>query len=108
LIWGKERILEVYLNVIEMGPGIYGTEAAAQAYFNKSASNLTDTEAALIIACLPNPKLYTVIPQSKFVGWKHRHILRQMRNIAGDPDIYQLCNAGLVANEKSQKKSRKK
>ncbi|MFN4006678.1 MAG: monofunctional biosynthetic peptidoglycan transglycosylase [Chitinophagaceae bacterium] len=108
LIWGKERILEVYLNVIEMGPGIYGAEAAAQAYFQKPAAALTDTEAALIIACLPNPKRYTVVPQSKFVGWKHRHILRQMRNIADDPDISTLCNTGLTANEKPRKQTRKK
>lgn len=54
-IWGKERILEVYLNVAEMGKGIYGAEAAARAYFGKSASELTRREASLITACLPNP-----------------------------------------------------
>lgn len=55
LVWGKKRIIEVYLNVIEMGPGIYGAEAAAQHYFKKSAQNLTKREACLIAACLPNP-----------------------------------------------------
>lgn len=55
LIWGKERILEVYLNVAEMGKGIYGAEAAARAFFGKSASELTKHEASLITACLPNP-----------------------------------------------------
>lgn len=54
-IWGKERILEVYLNVAEMGKGIYGAEAAAQEIFGKSASGLTRREASLIAACLPNP-----------------------------------------------------
>lgn len=54
-IWGKERILEVYLNVAEMGKGIYGAEAAAKAYFGKSASELTRSEASLITACLPDP-----------------------------------------------------
>lgn len=54
-IWGKERILEVYLNVAEMGKGIYGAEAAAQEFFDKSASELTRREASLITACLPNP-----------------------------------------------------
>lgn len=54
-IWGKERILEVYLNVAEMGKGIYGAEAAAQEFFGKSASELTRREASLITACLPNP-----------------------------------------------------
>ena len=55
LIWGKERILEVYLNVAEMGKGIYGAEAAAQEIFGKSASGLTRYESSLIAACLPNP-----------------------------------------------------
>ena len=53
--WGKRRIMEVYLNVIEMGPGIFGIEAASQKYFHKHAKNLTRGEAAMIIACLPNP-----------------------------------------------------
>lgn len=54
-IWGKERIMEVYLNVIEMGPGIFGAEAAAQAHFGHEAAKLTNREACLIAACLPNP-----------------------------------------------------
>src|SRR6185436_2769288 len=62
LIWGKKRILEVYLNVIEMGRGIYGIEAASQSYFNKPAASLTRAEAACITACLPNPKKYSVKP----------------------------------------------
>lgn len=53
--WSKERIMEVYLNVIEMGPGIYGAEAAAQHYFHTSAKNLTARQAALITACYPAP-----------------------------------------------------
>ena len=55
-IWGKERILEVYLNVIEMGTGIFGAEAVAQYYFQKPARQLTAREAALIAVCLPNPR----------------------------------------------------
>ncbi len=55
LIWGKERIMEVYLNVAEMGKGIYGAEAAAQEMFGKSASKLNRYESSLIVACLPNP-----------------------------------------------------
>ncbi|MBR5921595.1 MAG: monofunctional biosynthetic peptidoglycan transglycosylase [Bacteroidales bacterium] len=54
--WSKERIMEVYLNVIEMGPGIYGAEKAAQTYFNCHASQLTAHQAALITACYPNPQ----------------------------------------------------
>lgn len=53
--WSKERIMEVYLNVIEMGPGIYGCEAASQHYFHKSASEISTREAALIVAIFPNP-----------------------------------------------------
>ncbi len=86
-IWGKKRILEVYLNTIEMGKGIYGIEAASQFYFKTSAKNLTRTQAAQIIACLPNPRIYTVKPMSRFVNWKSKWILRQMNNIQSDPDV---------------------
>jgi monofunctional biosynthetic peptidoglycan transglycosylase len=55
-LWSKERIMEVYLNVIEMGDGIYGAEAAAQAYFHTSAKNLSKWQSALITACYPNPR----------------------------------------------------
>ena len=85
--WGKKRILEVYLNAIEMGPGIYGAEAAANQYFHKHAKDLSRNEAALIIACLPNPKKFTVVPQSRWVSWKSQWIIRQMNNIEDDPDI---------------------
>lgn len=90
LIWGKKRILEVYLNTIEMGPGIFGVEAAAQHYFKKSAKNLTRSEAAMIIACLPNPKKFTVKPMSRRVSWRYPQILQQMRNIEDDEDIKDL------------------
>src|SRR6186713_2304203 len=60
LIWGKKRILEMYLNQVEMGEGIFGIEMASQTYFNKPAKNLTQREAALIAACLPNPKRYKI------------------------------------------------
>jgi monofunctional glycosyltransferase len=56
LIWGKRRILEVYLNIAEMGPGIYGAQAAAQRYFGKSAADLGRLEASLLAAVLPNPR----------------------------------------------------
>lgn len=89
-LWGKERILEVYLNVIEMGPGIFGIEAASQAYFHKPASKLTANEAAMIIACLPNPKKFTVKPISRRVKWRAPGILRQMRRIQGDKATHEL------------------
>ena len=86
-VWGKRRIMDVYLNVIEMGPGIFGIEAASQAYFHKHAKDLTRTEAAMIIACLPNPKKYTVKPISRMVQFRYNHILGQMDNLEGDEDV---------------------
>ncbi|MCB9064399.1 MAG: monofunctional biosynthetic peptidoglycan transglycosylase [Chitinophagales bacterium] len=82
-VWGKKRILEVYLNVAEMGPGIFGIEAAANAYFKKPAKKLTAKEAAMIVACLPNPKKFTVKPISKRVQWRYPNIQRQMNNLKG-------------------------
>jgi monofunctional glycosyltransferase len=89
-IWGKQRILEVYLNVIEMGRGVYGIEAAAQAYFKKPAASLSRNEAAQIAACLPNPKKYTVKPLSKYVAVRSGWVLRQMNNLEGDADVQRL------------------
>ncbi len=66
-IWGKERILEVYLNVAEMGYGTFGAEATARKYFEKPASGLSRSEAALIAACLPNPVAYRVDKPSDYV-----------------------------------------
>jgi monofunctional biosynthetic peptidoglycan transglycosylase len=90
LIWGKKRILEVYLNVSEMGEGIFGIEMAAQKFFNKTAANLTRQEAAMIAASLPNPRRYTVRPLSPQVSFRSRTIQRQMNNLQSDPDIRQL------------------
>ena len=87
LIWTKERILETYLNVAEMGKGIFGVQAAARAYFNKDAKNLTRKEAAMIAACLPNPKKYSVAPLSRYVSMRSSRILNQMNNLDGDPEI---------------------
>ena len=85
--WSKQRILDVYLNVIEMGDGIFGIEAAAQAYFNKPARNLSRPEAAMIAACLPNPKRYKVKPPSAYIMSRAAFIQRQMNNIGNDPDV---------------------
>lgn len=87
LVWGKQRILEMYLNVIEMGPGIFGIEAASQKYFKKPAKSLTRAEAARIAACLPNPKKFKVQPASKYVSGRAVIIQRQMNNLAGDKEI---------------------
>jgi len=89
-IWGKQRILEVYLNIAEMGDGVFGIEAAAEAYFGKAATKLSRPEAAMIVAGLPNPKKYTVKPMSRWVAWKYPRVLQQMRLIEEDPDIRNL------------------
>ena len=89
-IWNKKRILETYLNVAEMGPGIFGVQAAAKKYFNKDAKNLTRQEAAMIAACLPNPKKFTVKPLSRYVSMRSALLVRQMNNLEQDPDIQEL------------------
>ena len=89
-IWGKRHILEVYLNVAEMGKGIFGVEAASQAYFKKPAAKLTRRQASLIAACLPNPKKYTVKPISRYVAIKSGWVQRQMRFLEKDPDVQRI------------------
>lgn len=92
LIWGKKRILEVYLNEAEMGKGIFGIEAASQHYFKHSARKLTKIEAAMIASSLPNPIKYTVNPTSKYVSKRYPWVLRQMNNLGADPDVQQIIN----------------
>jgi monofunctional biosynthetic peptidoglycan transglycosylase len=87
MIWGKKRILQMYLNVSEMGPGIFGIERAANIYFNKPARNLTQQEAALIAACLPNPKRYKVKSASPYVMARSRKVMQQMNFLQPDPDL---------------------
>jgi monofunctional biosynthetic peptidoglycan transglycosylase len=89
-LYSKKRILELYVNVAEMGEGIFGAEAAAQKYFGKPAAKLTRAEAAKIAACLPNPKKYTVKPLSNYVSRRSGWVLRQMNNLEGDPDVQQI------------------
>ena len=101
-IWGKERILEVYLNVSEMGKGIFGIEKAAQAYFGKPAKILTRKEAAMIAACLPNPKKYVVKPPSAYINKRYPWILTQMRNLQADADIKKLIDNDEKDNEKEK------
>ncbi len=78
LLWSKERIMEVYLNIIEMGDGIYGAESASQFYFNKPASKLIKEEAAAIIVILPNPLKYKVIKPSSYINKRKNTILERM------------------------------
>lgn len=81
-VWGKKRILEVYANVIEMGDGVYGVEAASQKYFGKSAKNLTKREAALLAAVLPNPRRWSPAEPTKYINKRARFISGRMRSIA--------------------------
>ena len=86
-IWGKERILEVYLNVAEMGAGVFGIEAASQEYFKKPAKKLSRKEAAMIAAALPNPKRYIVKPPSRYINQRYPWIMSQMHNLENKPEI---------------------
>lgn len=78
VLWGKERILEVYLNIIETGDGLFGMESACQFYFNKSAKSLTKRQAALLIAVLPNPIRWTPNKPTPFINKKAGTIMRYM------------------------------
>ncbi len=92
LIWGKKRILETYLNVAEMGKGIFGIEAAAKHYFKKHAKDLTKSEAAWIAAILPNPVLFSVEKPSPLIVKRHNWILNQMSHLDDDPETMKLIN----------------
>ena len=80
-IWGKERIMEVYLNVIEMGDGIYGVEAASEHYFHCHASQLTRPQAVLIAVSLPNPQKMNPGHPSSYLLKRQSHILNLMNKI---------------------------
>jgi monofunctional biosynthetic peptidoglycan transglycosylase len=88
LAWSKKRILEVYLNVVEFGPGLYGAEAAAQAHFGKSAKDLTRREAALLAAVLPNPIRWSASKPSSYIRSRAGTIQARMSDVpdpTGDP-----------------------
>lgn len=77
-LWSKERIMEVYLNVIEMGNGVYGAEAAAQHYFGRSAAKLTQRQAALIVAAYPNPRQRDPARPTSYLNKRAAQIQRLM------------------------------
>ncbi len=79
--WSKQRILEIYLNIAEFGPGIYGVGAASDNYFRKSPAALSDAEAALLAAVLPNPKRLLVDNPSPYVRERQSWIIRQMQRL---------------------------
>ncbi|KYG68068.1 monofunctional biosynthetic peptidoglycan transglycosylase [Bdellovibrio bacteriovorus] len=90
-VWPKERILEVYLNVIELGPGVYGVEAASQKFFKKTAKRLSPAEASLIAAVLPNPRRFRIDRPSIYVMARQRRILNRVA-----PEIPKAADASLL------------
>jgi monofunctional biosynthetic peptidoglycan transglycosylase len=82
--WSKRRILEVYLNIVEFGEGVYGAEAAARTYFGKPAKRLTPGEAALLAAVLPNPRKFRANAPSDYIRGRQAWILGQMRQLGGE------------------------
>jgi monofunctional biosynthetic peptidoglycan transglycosylase len=85
ITWSKKRIMEIYLNEIEMGNGIYGAEAAAKKYFRKPAKDLSKRESALIAAVLPNPIRWTPANPNAYIQRRQYRILRAMRYV-GKPE----------------------
>jgi monofunctional biosynthetic peptidoglycan transglycosylase len=81
LSWPKRRILEVYLNIAEFGPGVYGVPAASRIYFAKQASQLTNAEAALLAAVLPNPKELRVQQPTAYIRDRQRWIMRHSERL---------------------------
>ena len=90
IIWGKQRILEVYVNVAEMGKNTFGAEAAAQRYFDKSAKNLSRDQAAQLAAILPSPRQWSVTKPGPYVSRRVPKITRQMRALGGTAYIKDL------------------
>ena len=80
-IWGKERIMEVYLNSIEMGDGVYGAQAATEHWYRKDASSLTPMQAAGIAAILPNPRRFSATSSSSYINNRKSKIVRVMRHV---------------------------
>lgn len=83
LLWDKQRILEVHMNIAEMGDKIFGVGTASVAYFKKPASKLTIAQAALLAAVLPNPKRYSAIKPSGYVRGRQNWIIRQINSLGG-------------------------
>lgn len=83
LIWSKKRIMEVYLNVVELGEGIYGVPMASQQFFKRHPKQLSSAQAALIATALPNPKIYKLNKPSSYMYNRQFWVQRQMRNLGG-------------------------
>lgn len=107
LLWSKERIMEVYLNSIEMGKGVYGAEAAAQYWFKKPALSLSKDECAAITAILPNPRKYVATPASPYIAKRKEWIKKQM-SFWGNQLDYNKYNDDEKDVENNKNKSLKK
>jgi len=104
LLWSKERIMEVYLNVIETGNGIYGVQRASQIYFDKPASKLTPSQAALIAVALPNPRRFNPASPSPYLYKRQNQILKLM-SLIGNTDLKKKPEK--KTNKQPDKKKRK-
>ena len=100
VFWSKERIMEVYLNVIEFGDGIYGAEAAAQHYFKKPALKLSREEAAILATLLPSPRKYGKVINGNYVQGRKLWVLQQMRFWGGKLDYDQEEEENKTPNKK--------
>jgi monofunctional glycosyltransferase len=106
LFWSKERIMEVYLNSIEMGDGVYGAQAAAQFWFKKNANKLTKDESAAIAAILPNPRVYKANPPSAYIAKRKAWIKTQMNFWGNQLDYDKYKDDDEPAQEKQTKKKK--
>lgn len=84
MVWGKKRIMEVYCNVVEMGKGVYGVEAASKKFFKKSASKVNRSQAALLATALPNPLKFKLNSPGSYQLNRQQWVMRQMRNLGGE------------------------
>jgi monofunctional biosynthetic peptidoglycan transglycosylase len=108
VFWSKERIMEVYLNSIEMGDGVYGAEAAAQYWFRKPAKNLSKDESAAITSVLPNPLKYVANPPSPYIARRKDWIKKQMSFWGNQLDYDKYNDEDSLEVVKGKKLKRKK
>ncbi|MFZ4715794.1 MAG: monofunctional biosynthetic peptidoglycan transglycosylase [Bacteriovoracaceae bacterium] len=105
--WDKNRILEVYLNVIELGPGIYGAEAASVHYFKTNAKNLSMSQSQILAAILPNPRKWSPVHPSHYVIKRKNFVSRNLRNIG--PQYFEpLKEAQSLPPPKKEEKKKKR
>jgi len=109
-LWSKQRILEVYLNCVELGKGVFGAEAAAQQCFGVSANKLTHAQSAMLAVALPAPRRYNCRTPGGYMQRRQQWVLRQMRNIGDvlDPEVLQRRKEKLEREEERKKERAKK